>query len=219
MKKTWILLAMTTCSLALFTACTSNADTMPQNSPTVSNAPTTSPMTAPTNTTDPGTDMTPSATHGMNGVDDMLGIGATGANNTTDTMNNGGVNTVEDALRVSDQISEEVEKLSELEKAEAVVGGNIALVAVAYDSQYQGGLTDRLRDMVTERVETIDKAITTVHVSDDQDMVTLISSLREKLKSSSITFEELQAQILDAGSTIAGGGTPEVSQPQSNTGA
>lgn len=217
MKKTWILLAMTICSLALFTACTSNADTMPQNSPTASKAPTTSPATAPTNTTNPAMDMTPSATDGMNGVDDMLGIGA--ATGTTDTMNNGGVNTVEDAMRVSDQISEEVEKLSELEKAEAIVGGNIALVAVAYDSQYQGGLTDRLRDMVTERVETIDKAITTVHVSDDQDMVTLISSLREKLKEGSLTFEELQAQILDAGSAIAGGGTPEVSQPQSNTGA
>ncbi|MBR6570874.1 MAG: YhcN/YlaJ family sporulation lipoprotein [Clostridia bacterium] len=207
MKKTWMLLAICTLSLALFTACTSNADTMPQNSPTVSNAPTTTATTAPTNSMNPMDDMIPSVTDGT---------GVMGSS-TTNTMNNGGVNTVEDALRVSDQISEEVEKLSELTKAEAIVAGNIALVAVEYDGQYQGGMTDRLKDMITERVETIDKAVTSVHVSDSQEMVSLISGLREKLKTAQISFDELQTQILDAGSTIAGGGTPQVSQPQSDT--
>lgn len=221
MKKTWILLAMTTCSLALFTACTSNADTMPQNSPNTATSPSTSPAT-----TDNANGMQPSGTDnagGMTGTDGMgmgtgMGTGMGSGTGTTDTMSNGGVNTVEDAQRVSDEIAEEVEKLSELEKAEAVVAGNIALVAVSYDDQYQGGLTDRLKDMVTERVETIDKAITSVHVTDSQEMVTMISGLREKLQSSDMTFEELQTQLLDIGSNIAGGGTPQVSQPQSNTG-
>lgn len=240
MKRTLILLAITLLSLALFTACTSNADTMPQNSPNTS----TSPGTSPSGTDGAG-GMQSSGTDqagGMTGTDGTgmgtgMGIGSdtgsgmgsgmgsgTGSGmgsgtGTTDTMSNGGVNTVEDSLRISDEISEEVEKLSELDKAEAVVAGNIALVAVVYDDQYQGGLTDRLKDMVTERVETIDKAITSVHVTDSQDTVTMISGLREKLKSSDLTFEQLQTQLLDIGSSIAGGGTPEVSQPQSNTGA
>jgi len=227
LKKTWILLAICTLSLSLFTACTSNADTMPQNSPTVSNGPTTTGTSSPDNSMNPMDDMMPSNTdgagtvggmdgaNGMNGMNDTNGMNGTAQ--TTNTMNNGGVNTVEDAKRVSEQISEEVEKLSELDDAEAVVAGNIALVAVEYDSQYQGGLTDRLKDMITERVETIDKAVTSVHVTDSEEMMTLIKGLSDKLESAGITFDELQTQILDAGSNIAGGGTPQVSQPQSNT--
>ena len=134
-------------------------------------------------------------------------------------MQEGGVNTVEDARRVSEQIADEVEKLSEIDDAEAVVAGNIALVAIEYDDQYQGGLTDRLKDMITERVETIDKAVTSVHVTDSKETMTLVKELYDKLESAGITFEELQTQLLNLGSSIAGGGTPKVSQPQSNTGA
>ena len=213
MKRILILLSLTLSSLALFTACTSNADTMPQTSPTASNAPSADPSMEPTGTMDPNISMSPSATQGV------AGVGGMDNPQTTETMNNGGVNTVEDAKRISGQIADEVEKLSEIDDAEAVVAGNIALVAIEYDDQYQGGMTDRLRDMITERVETIDKAITSVHVSDSQEMFATIKELGKSLTSAGITFDELQTKLLDLGSTIAGGGTPEVSQPQSNTGA
>ena len=156
--------------------------------------------------------MTPAATDNVGGMTDLPGMSTT-----TNTMDNGGVNTIEDARRVSDQIDEEIEKLSEIDDAEAVVAGNIALVAIEYDDQYQGGLTDRLRDMITERVETIDKAVTTVHVTDSKEMVALIKELSKKLDSAGLTFDELQTQLLNLGSSITGGGTPKVSQPQSNT--
>lgn len=156
--------------------------------------------------------MTPAATDNVGGT-----TGLPGMSTTTNTMGNGGVNTIEDARRVSDQIDEEIEKLSEIDDAEAVVAGNIALVAIEYDDQYQGGLTDRLRDMITERVETIDKAVTTVHVTDSKEMVALIKELSKKLESAGLTFDELQTQLLNLGSSIAGGGTPKVNQPQSNT--
>ena len=217
MKRILILLAMTLLSLALFTACTSNADTMPQTSPTTSASPSAAPTTAPANTMNPAEGMTPSATDDAAG---MMGVpGMSTANGTTDTMNNGGVNTIEDARRVSDQIDDEIEKLTEIDDAEAVVAGNIALVAIEYDDQYQGGLTDRLRDMITERVETIDKAVTSVHITDSKEMVAMVKELSKKLDSVGLTFDELQTQLLNLGSSIAGGGTPKVSQPQSNTGA
>ena len=120
---------------------------------------------------------------------------------------------------MSDNVAEEVEKLSELDTAEAVVAGNIALVGVKYDAQYQGGLTERLTKMVEQRVETIDKTITAVHVTDDEAMLDKIAKLREELNNKSITFEELQTQLLDIGSGIAGGSTPQVTQPQTTTGA
>ena len=214
MKRILILLAITLLSLALFTACTSNADTMPQTNPTTSASPSAAPTTAPTGTMTPAQSMSPSATDGVGGMEGVPGM--TSTTGTTGTMNNGGVNTIEDARRVSDQIDDEIEKLSEIDDAEAVVAGNIALVAIEYDDQYQGGLTDRLRDMITERVETIDKAVTSVHITDSKETVALIKELSKKLESAGLTFDELQTQLLNLGSSITGGGTPEVSQPQSN---
>lgn len=213
MKRILILLAVTLLSLALFTACTSNADTMPQTSPTASAAPTAAPTMEPAGTTEPNISMSPAATQGT------AGVGGMDTASTTETMNNGGINTIEDAKRISGQIAEEVEKLSEIDDAEAVVAGNIALVAIEYDDQYQGGLDDRLKDMITERVETIDKAVTSVHVTDSEAMFATIKELGHALTNAGITFEELQTKLLDLGSTITGGGTPKVNQPQSNTGA
>jgi len=198
---------------------------MPQTSPNTSSAPSAAPTNDSAGSMDPagtmnsagGMDsnisMSPSATQGT------AGVGGMDNTQTTETMNNGGVNTIEDARRISEQIADEVEKLSEIDDAEAVVAGNIALVAIEYDDQYQGGLTDRLKDMITERVETIDKAVTSVHVADSQEMFSAIKELGRSLTSAGITFDELQTKLLDLGSSIAGGGTPDVSRPQSNTGA
>lgn len=193
MKKTWILLVISILGLALFSACASNADTLPSPSPMASTTPSAMPQTsqAPMVSIAPATEAP-----------------ATPA----------GVNSIEDAQRVSDNVAEEVEKLSELDTAEAVVAGNIALVGVKYDAQYQGGLTERLTKMVEQRVETIDKTITAVHVTDDQAMMDKISKLREELDNKSITFEELQTQLLDIGSSIAGGSSPQVTQPQTTAG-
>lgn len=208
MKKQGFLLVISVMCMALLSSCASNADTMP--APISTGVPTTG---QPTSTTAPAATAAPTQTTGMT---DMMGDLTQGL--MPDADMGAGVNTVEDALRVSDRVSEEVEKLSELDMAEAVVAGNIALVGVSYDAQYQGGLTQRLEDMVKERVETIDKAITAVHVTDDEEQMKKIAQLREKLKTGGITFEQLQTQVLDIGSSITGGGSPQISQPQSSTG-
>ena len=202
MKRNGILLVISLMCMALFTGCTSNADTMP--TPTTTATGTQAPTTAPTQTMGPTVSMSPSITEG---VEEMV----------SGLMSDGGVNSIEDARRISERVSDEVEKLSELDEADAVVAGNIALVGVMYDSQYQGGLTERVKQMVTERAEMVDKAITTVHVTDEKDAVMKIKDLHEKLKAGDMTFEELQTQVLDIGSTITGGGSPQVSQPESKT--
>ena len=169
MKKTWTLVVISLLGLALFSACASNADTLPSPAPSASVTPSAMPEATPT----PSASAMPSA-----------------------TVQPAGVNTVEDAHRLSDDVSEEVEKLSE-----------------------QGGLTDRLVEMVKSRVEAMDKTITAVHVTDDEAIMNKIDQLRESLNNGQITFEELQTQVLDIGSSITGGGNAMVSQPQTNTGA
>ena len=107
MKRIWILLVISLVGVGLFTACSSNADTMVQPSPSPSVSPSASPTATATDSP------VPSA-----------------APTITDKGMEAGVNTVEDAQRVSDEVSEEVEKLSELKSAEAVVMGTIAVVGV-----------------------------------------------------------------------------------------
>ena len=192
MKKTWTLVVISLLGLALFSACASNADTLPSPAPSASVTPSMTPQASQAPTASAMPAATPEPV---------------------------GVNTVEDAKRLSDDVSEEVEKLSELKGAEAVVAGNIALVGITYDAQYQGGLTDRLTEMVKSRVEAMDKTITAVHVTDDEAMVKKIGQLRESLNNGQITFEELQTQVLDLGSTLTGGGDAMISQPQTNTDA
>ena len=198
MKKIWILGMSSALCMALFTGCAGNADTMPQPGPTVTTAPMTT--TAPTNTVGPTVSLSPQTTD--NALTDLL------PDMTADTAAQAGVNTVQDAKRVSEQVSEEIDKLSEIEDAQAVVTGTSALVGVTYDSQYQSGLDDRLRDMITERVEMIDKAVTTVHVTDEPEAVRKIESLYERLDDGSITFAELQTEVLDIGSGMTEGMSP-----------
>ncbi|MBP3645258.1 MAG: YhcN/YlaJ family sporulation lipoprotein [Clostridia bacterium] len=202
MKKGWMLLGISVLSLTALTGCTSSADTMPSPSPSATMNATASPEA----TMPPAVSIAPAVTASP----DMEATPA-------------GINSVEDSKRVSEKVSDEVEKLSEIDEAEALVAGNIALVGVKYDDQYQGGLTDRLKDMVQERVDIVDKTVTTVHVTDDGEMMTRIAELREKLDDMNFTFEQLQTKLLELGSSITGGGMPEaaqpdVTQPQSTTG-
>ena len=160
--------------VGLFTACSSNADTLVQPSPSPSVSPSASPTATATDSP------VPSA-----------------APTITDKGMEAGVNTVEDAQRVSDQVSEEVEKLSELKSSEAVVMGTIAVVGVEYDAQYQEGMTDRLKEMIEARVQAVDKSIVTVHVKDSESDYQKLMELREKLSNQALTFEQLQTQVLN----------------------
>ena len=210
MKKQGFLLVISMLCMALFTGCSGNADAMP--TPTTTTAPA---ATVPMTTTSPTASTMPSP---AGAVGEMVGEVKDSLMPDMNTGMDAGVNTVSDAKRVSDRVEDEVEKLSEVDEAEAVVAGSIALVGISYDTQYQGGLTQRLEDMVKERVEMIDKAITAVHVTDDKDTAAKIKQLQEELDDGKITFEQLQTRVLDIGSSITGGGTPRVNQPQTSTG-
>lgn len=179
--------------MGLFSSCASNADVMPSPLPTVSMMP----------SANPATTMPPVAT-----------VMPTTIMPTTEA----GINSIEDSLRVSDKISEEVEKLSELKTAVAVAAGNMVIIGVDYDTKYQGGLTDRMMQMIDQRVQTVDKAITVVRVTEEKAEMDKIKALKEKVDSKDITFTELQTQVADIGSTIAGGSNMDMEMPQTTTG-
>lgn len=71
----------------------------------------------------------------------------------------------------------EVEKLSEVKKATVAAMGDTALVGIQFDDAYQGTLTARITEMVTEKVKAADTAIEKVHVTADQTLFDEISKM------------------------------------------
>lgn len=181
----------------LFTGCTSNADTMPQPQATTGTA-TTAPMTTSAPSTNEGTQGT-------------MPMPTTTTTNEPATV--GAASTVADAQRLSSRVEGEVEKLSEVDEADTVVIGNIALVGVSYDAQYQGGMTDRLKEMITDRVEMTDRTITAVHVTDDDMLRKAIAELNDMMDDAGTSFEALQTRALEIAAKLTGGG---MTQPDTN---
>ena len=187
-KKSGTLMVLSLVCMGLFTACTSNADTLPQPAPTAGTDGMVS--TAPMVTTSPNT------------TQDVMPVPTASAEPATV----GAASTVADAQRLSDRVEDEVEKLSEVDEASAVVVGNIALVGVSYDAQYQGGMTDRLKQMVTERVEMTDKTITAVHVTENDALRKSIAALNDMMDDANASFEQLQTKTLEIAAQLTGSG-------------
>ena len=80
------------------------------------------------------------------------------------------------------KIAAEVEKLSEIGKAVVVVSNEDALVGVQFTAQYQGEMTERIKDMVAERVKTADSRVKNTAVTADADMFSRISAMFSGLK-------------------------------------
>ncbi len=189
MKKT--LLTLTALSLALMLTGCKSGNGM------------TSATSEPTSTASPSA--SPSATGGLPGVMDDMGVtdgtGTTdtmdGANGTggTNGMNGGdgvmpgstmipestGVTSMDKARRVIEQIEEELERLSEVDDAEVVIAGNKAAVGLEFDDQYRGGIDDRLRGIVKERIDSVISGISTIAVTADEGVMDAIESLGERL--------------------------------------
>ncbi len=167
MKKMLLILMLTVAAALLLTGCASSADTLPSPTPGTNNV-TIQPLVPD-----------------MNGNNGMNTGTTTMPNGTAQPLNNGNTMTVENAQQAAQAMKEAVIKLSEVDEAWVVPMGDTALVGVKFDSQYQGGADDRLKKMVLTRVQSVDKAVTKVAVTDSAALVTAIQALAETLKGAS----------------------------------
>ncbi len=71
--------------------------------------------------------------------------------------------------------------MSEIDSSTVVVVGTTALVGVTFASQYQGGVTDRITEMVTEKAKAAEESISEVVVTDAPDQVAKIQDLAQKV--------------------------------------
>ena len=189
MKKHWMLMALLMLTAALLTGCASNADMLATPTP---GAMPTQPMVSPSVTE--GLDTRPDL---MPDVMPDLMPSASPDGSAAPALGAGGVTTLEDARRVSEQAEDALDKLSEVDDAFVVITGSTALVGLEFNSQYQGGVDERLKQMVLSRIQTVHKSITGVAVTDDAQLVQQIEALSDSLEeATSLSAVATQAEEL-----------------------
>ncbi|MGN0778199.1 MAG: YhcN/YlaJ family sporulation lipoprotein [Aristaeellaceae bacterium] len=174
MKRTLVAACLATLMLLTLTSCA--AGTEPTPSPSPSAAVTQSPSTAPETTGG----MLPDTSSGVM----PQGTNEPGTNGATTGLvpENAGVTTAAEARQAVEAIEDELERLSEVKDAQVVLAGDTAAVALTFDSQYQGGLDDRMREIVKERIDGVVKGIKTVEITEDESLMTELEKLGDRLE-------------------------------------
>ena len=104
-----------------------------------------------------------------------------------------------------DALAQEVEKLSEVSLCDVVAEGDRAVVGLSFDAQYQGTLTDRIEEMVREKITGIEPAVIHIAVTADPTLCTEIKNLAQEVQGKPLTeeqmakFDELYEKIQPAG--------------------
>lgn len=170
MKKILIPICLSVALLLTLSSCASNSETLPEIS--------TSPMASASPS------MLPEATNSMT----PNAVATDEAPNFTDTPmaseqpTSAGVTSADDARKAAEDIEDELERLSEVTDAQVVIAGNDAAVALTFDSQYQGGIDDRLKEIVQERIDAVITGVTNLAVTDDVGIMDQLETLGEKLE-------------------------------------
>ncbi len=178
MKKLWLLLPLTLLAAILLTGCASSADSLATPTPGNNGAQNNLlPNLTATGTPGPSITTQPAAT------------------GTPDNGNSSAQNP-EDVRDASKKMADAVERLSEVDDAYVLALGDTALVGLKFAPEYQGKADDRIKKMVLARVQTVDKTVRSVAVTDDVKWLQDIQALTETL-GSALNLDTLKAQMDD----------------------
>ena len=201
-KRMLLLLGVAAASVAL-TGCS-----MKQSGTTATAAPivTNSPMPVNTTQAPMNTALAPETSPASEDLGMNSGMNA--ANATTGATNGMMDNTATgmtpaQADRLAEQIEEAVERLSEVDDAEAVVSNDRVLVAVEFDDQYNAGLDDRMKQMITDAVQKVDDGLKEIEITDDSTLYGQIKGLGERLAKAT-GLDELANDFGDLWNRITG---------------
>lgn len=170
---------------------TLSPSTSPSASPSAS--PMASPMTTGSPMISPGT--SEGAVEGaIDSLTDSMTSGVSGTSASSTAAN--GVTDAAQAKRLSQEAEDELEKLSEVSDAQVVIAGHTAAVALEFDSQYQGGVDERLRKMVKQRIDGLVKGVKDVSVTDDNTLYERLETLGDRLDGSA-ALSEIETELKD----------------------
>ena len=69
----------------------------------------------------------------------------------------------------------------DVDDAQVVIAGNRAAVALEFDDQYKGGVDDRLRGIVRERIDSVISGVTDISITADATLMDALETLGERL--------------------------------------
>lgn len=72
-------------------------------------------------------------------------------------------------------------QVSEIDGCVTAIIGNTCLAGVTFDRQYQGGMTERIRDMVSSRIQSVAPSVERVAVTGDAEIAAQINAVAEKI--------------------------------------
>ena len=107
------------------------------------------------------------------------------------------------AGQLAERISDAVERISEIDDAEVVVYDDRVLVAVEFEDQYNAGLDDRMKQMITEKVQEVEKTLTRVEITNDETLYGQVKNFGERLGKAT-GFDELADDFGDLWNRITG---------------
>lgn len=175
MKKVFFSLILSVLLLT-FSSCATQSEPTPMASPSTAPTQTAMPMTSPDAAID---DMLPGdASDIMDNMPDGDLIPPTASEQPAAQ----GVTTVSDARKAIDDIEDELERLSEVDDAQVVIAGNDAAVALEFDSQYQGGVDDRLRNIVKERIASVISGVNNIAITTDRGLMDQLETLGDRME-------------------------------------
>ncbi|MBQ8655435.1 MAG: YhcN/YlaJ family sporulation lipoprotein [Clostridia bacterium] len=191
MKKTLLALSLTAAAGMMLTSCAAGMEPTPSASPsasptvTVTNVPAAEPETMPDS-----------------GADSPMGLLPDESASPDPTAE--GVTSVSDARKAVESIEDELEKLSEVDNAQVMLAGNTAVVALEFDDQYQGGLDDRLREIVRERVNGVISGVSVIEITDDLGLMGELEKLGDSLDGAA-DMDSLRSEMEKIIQRITGG--------------
>ena len=107
------------------------------------------------------------------------------------------------AGQLAERISDAVERISEIDDAEVIVYDDRVLVGVEFEDQYNAGLDERMKQMITEKVQEVDKTLTRVEITNDETLYGQIKNFGERLGKAT-GFDELADDFGDLWNRITG---------------
>lgn len=176
MKKSLISIGLMALLLSL-TSCATQEEPTPSQSPSASPTVSVSPTMAPAASQEPDASADPTGTDAL--MTDAASAGVTNA---------------PDARKAAEDIEEELERLSEVEDAEVVLAGQNAAVALKFDSQYQGGIDDRMKQIVEERIKGVISGVTHISITQDADLMEQLKTLGDRLEGAT-DMAEIQNEL------------------------
>lgn len=158
------LLLLFVCLVVALTACKAGSAPIPSPSPSM--LPSAYPQVSPGLEGTPGIGVTP-------------GIGASPVPNDRAMLT--AAMTGPESSALSKKANDAAAKISEVDSCVTAIIGDTCVAGVTFDKQYKGELTDRIRDMVASRIQSVVPTVERVAVTNDPEIAAQIGAVAEKI--------------------------------------